>query len=394
MRLLSIARYVLPGRRQLGVLLTAALAVTAAPEAAVAAVQPVSPTPAPSVAFDGWVYSSTYVGDTAYLGGSFQNAIVNGKKISRKRLAAVNLRTGALLPWAPTANGVVTAMAASGSSLYIGGKFTQVGGSPRGGLASVDQRTGAAGAFNHTVTGGTAAAHAMVVAGGRLYLGGQFSYIDGRKASHLAAFKLATGARDTAFPGDADAPVKALAVRGSRLYVGGAFKRLNNVNIVRFGALRLSDGRVDPAFRPAPAYPVWGISLAAGRVFAGQAGPGGRVAGYDTRGKLLWSIVTDGDVQAMGYLNGVVYVGGHYNAACPVPSRTANSWCPTTLIDHKKMTAYNPANGKLLSWDPKTNGVLGVLTISSSTTRSLVTFGGEFTKFNKVSQPYFVVFRS
>jgi hypothetical protein len=371
------------------VLLTVALAVTAAPEAAVAAVQPVSPTPAPAVAFDGRVYTSTYVGDTAYLGGSFQNAIVNGKKISRKWLAAVNLRTGALLPWAPVANGNVTAIAASGSSLYIGGKFTRVGGQARGGLASVNTRTGAVGTFNHSLTGGTAAAHAMVVSGGRLYLGGQFSYIDGRKARHLTAFKLTTGARDTAFLGDADAQVKALAVQGSRLYVGGGFKRLNNVNIARFAAVRLSDGRVESGFRPNPPYPVWGISVASGRVYAGQAGPGGRLAGYRTDGKLLWSVVTDGDVQAMGYLKGDTYAGGHYDTACPIASKDPKSWCPTTLITHKKMSAYNPSNGKLLSWNPKANGVLGTLTIGSSTASGLVTYGGELTSFNN-----FVIFRS
>ncbi|HET9518657.1 MAG TPA: hypothetical protein VFO77_13125, partial [Actinoplanes sp.] len=94
------------------------------------------------MAFDGLVYASAYVGSTVYLGGSFQNAIVDGKLIRRKRLAAVDARTGKLLPWAPVINGTVFAMAAAGTQLYVTGKFTTVGGRPRAGLAGIDRTTG------------------------------------------------------------------------------------------------------------------------------------------------------------------------------------------------------------------------------------------------------------
>ena len=99
---------------------------------------------------------------------------------------------------------------------------------------------------------------------------------------NLAAFRLADGALDTGFRGDADGQVKALTVAGSRLYVGGAFRRLNGADgTARLGALRLADGAVDAKFRPATPYDgLRAHRYTADRVYAGLAGPGGRVAAY------------------------------------------------------------------------------------------------------------------
>jgi hypothetical protein len=388
---ISIARRAFPGRRHVALLLAVALAVTATPEATVAAGRPVPNRPARTVSFDGLVYSSAYVGSTIYLGGSFQNAIVNGKKVRRKWIAAVDARSGQLLPWAPTVNGNVLALAASGSSLYVTGKFSTVGGQPRDGVAAINRTTGAVAPFKHTMTG---LGNALAVAGGRLYLGGLFSAVNGHTTRNLAAFKLATGALDTGFRASADAQVRSLTVGGSRLYVGGKFKKLNSAaNTARFAALRVADGQVDTGFRPGTPYEAFGATVAAGKVFAALGGPGGRVAAYRHDGGLIWSTVTDGDVQAITYLGGTVYAGGHFTVSCPVPSRTATSWCPTTLGSQPKFASFDQANGKLTRWNPKSNGRWGVLTMDSNPALGVFEAGGEFTKLGGANQQHFAQFK-
>jgi hypothetical protein len=387
-----IASRALPRWRQVGLLLAAVLAVAGTPAAAVAAAPLPSVTPERTVGFDGLVYASAYVGSTVYLGGSFQNAIVDGRLVKRKRLAALNARTGELLPWAPAINGTVFAMKASGPSLYVSGKFTTVGGQPRGGLAGVDLTTGAVGPLRHTVKG---LGYALATAAGRLYLGGTFSAVDGRPARNLAAFRLTDGGSDTSFNVDADGPVKALTAAHSRLYVGGSFKRVNGASgTARLAALRLTDGQVDTGFRPVTPYGAFALTVSPDRVFAGLAGPGGRVAAYRADGSLDWSTVTDGDIQAIAYLGGAVYAGGHFTVACPRPSSSATAWCPATLRSQPKLAALDAATGWLLDWNPRSNGKWGVLTMNANAALGAIAVGGEFTAFGGLSRPHFALFHT
>src|SRR5947208_13484246 len=91
------------------------VAVLGCASAASAAVAP--PTPDRTIGFDGKVFATCYVGSTLYLGGEFLNAIVGGRKVPRAHLAAIDVRSGALLDWAPTTNATVRAMTAAGSWL-------------------------------------------------------------------------------------------------------------------------------------------------------------------------------------------------------------------------------------------------------------------------------------
>jgi hypothetical protein len=385
-----IIRRALPRRRHLGMLLAGVLVVAGTPAPAAAAVQVVSVAPARAVGFDGLVYSSTYVGNTVYVGGSFRNAIVDGKPVLRKRLAALDARTGKLLPWAPAIDGTVFAMTAAGTQLYVTGKFKNVGGQARAGLAGIDLKTGAVGPLKHTVTG---EGSALAAAGGRLYLGGEITKVDSKAVKNLAAFRLTGGALDTAFPGTADGKVRALTIAGSRLYVGGKFKKLNGAGTPRFGALKTADGTVDTTFRPATPYEVFGVTVVPGKVYAGIGGVGGRVAAYKPDGGFIWSTVTDGDIQAITTLGGAVYAGGHFTEACVKPSETATSWCPgKKLRSQPKVVALDGATGALLDWNPKSNGKWGVLTMDSNVALGKIMLGGEFTAFGGVERKHFAQF--
>jgi hypothetical protein len=79
--------------------------------------------------------------------------------------------------------------------------------------------------------------------GRRLYAGGMFRTIGGRRIARLAALDVDTAAADPAFsPPAPDAYVKALAVSGGRLYVGGAFSRLGPVSRPQLAALDAATG--------------------------------------------------------------------------------------------------------------------------------------------------------
>ena len=380
-------------RRSLFTTLLAGVIVLTGTPAAAGRVPLISDRPERTVGFDGLVYASTHVGDTVYLGGNFTHAIVDGKKVSRKRLAAVDARTGRLLPWAPPADDTVLALTASGNQLYVTGEFTTVGGQARAGLAGIDLRSAAVGPLKHTIKG---TGQAVAVAAGRLYVGGSFTAVNGRAARNLAAVRLSDGAVDGAFQGGTDGKVQVLTAAGSRLYVGGVFKKLNGTaGRGHLGALRLADGHLDTGFRPEAPYPVFALTVAAGKVYAGVAGMGGRVAAYQTDGKLAWSSVTDGDVQAVTYLNGAVYAGGHFTVACPQPSRTASSWCPVKkLRPQPKMAAWDPSTGALLNWNPRSNGKWGVLTMKANPELRTITVGGDFTAFGSTGRPRFAQFRA
>ncbi|GAB3672559.1 hypothetical protein GCM10027589_42090 [Actinocorallia lasiicapitis] len=87
---------------------------------------------------------------TVYMGGNF--FAVNGS--SRTRLGAVNAATGATLPWAPTVNDEVWAMAISPAynRVIVGGRFTQLNGAARVGQGAVDATSGATAAWSSSPT--------------------------------------------------------------------------------------------------------------------------------------------------------------------------------------------------------------------------------------------------
>jgi hypothetical protein len=56
--------------------------------------------------------------------------------MTRNRAAAV-WTDGTLAAWNPNVNSTVNALAVSGSTVYLGGSFTTVGGNPQGNFATV-----------------------------------------------------------------------------------------------------------------------------------------------------------------------------------------------------------------------------------------------------------------
>jgi hypothetical protein len=76
------------------------------------------------------------VNGITYLGGRFTSLIgPDGATVPRAHLAALGAN-GDPLPWDPGANGSVTKMAVSGSTLYVGGLFRTIDGHSQPRLAA------------------------------------------------------------------------------------------------------------------------------------------------------------------------------------------------------------------------------------------------------------------
>lgn len=157
-----------------------------------------------------------------YAGGSFGDL---GGLRPRTNLAAIDLVSGDLLPWAPVANNpsivsTVRSMEFVSGTLYLGGDFSGVNGTPRQGLVAVDATTGVVlSAWNPVVDGSVVA---MLPMGSLLYVGGFFNTVSGTSRAHLAALDLATGALSSWDPG-ANSLVWALATDGTHVFAGGNF---------------------------------------------------------------------------------------------------------------------------------------------------------------------------
>ncbi len=151
-------------------------------------------------------------------------------------------------------NGSVWATAQYGNVLFIGGKFTQVRSVPVGttggtiiaanNLAAIDMTTGQGiASFHPNVAGSglqTAQVHALAVVGDTLYVGGQFSSIDGAAHYNLGALTIdpstLTGSVDNTFNPVAGVPgaanenkifVYEILPSSDGLYIGGSFTKMN-----------------------------------------------------------------------------------------------------------------------------------------------------------------------
>ncbi len=144
----------------------------------------------------------------------------------------------------------VSAFAQIGTRVYVGGNFTRVrkaDGSvsvKQPYLAAFDSRTGAwISSFRPRLNNQVKAL--AVLPGGRLAVGGQFTKLNGRRATNLVVVNPRTGKRYSKFTASfrqttrgAKRWVRTLDVRGSTLYVGGGFTHYRGGKAKKFQRFR------------------------------------------------------------------------------------------------------------------------------------------------------------
>jgi hypothetical protein len=353
--------------------------------AAMAQAAPVGVHPVPSWQTNGRVNTIVVSGSTVYLGGQFTSVRPAGApagtgEVARNHVAAVDLTTGALLPWNPNTNGTVRVLRLSGSNVYLGGSFTQVGGVGRQRLAAVSTGTGALVTTWNASSSGEV--FAMAVRGGTLYIGGSFGTVDGSSRSNLAAVTTSTGSILPWAP-TTDAQVRGLRfTTGTRLVVGGWFSNLNGSSDHNLGAVDSDTGATLP-WKSQTSYPVIGLAGDAAGVYVAGAGGGGNFAAFNpATGAVMWEGGTNGNVQAIGVTQGFVYLGGHFITYCG-PQHGQHT-C-TTPTPRNKLLAVDEATGTLQPWNPGANSVLGVFALMGTSTGNLLV-GGDFTSTGQRKQ--------
>jgi hypothetical protein len=341
--------------------------------------------PRRAAGFDGRVRAAVAAGGTVYLGGDFTRATdVDGRVVTRSRLAAVDAASGALLPWNPTADKTVYALAVSGGTVYLGGDFTRVGGAARTRLAAVAAGgTGAVQAWSHKADGRV---RALAASASRLYVGGQFTAVDGAARSRLAAFSLSSGALDAGWKPAADGPVHALRVgfSGTRVYVAGLFARLGGDPAhAHLGAVAATGGAVDAGFAARVGFPIHALTTTATSVYGAGDGLGGQLGAWTTAGAAKFPVLeTDGGGQAIAVIGPEVYLGGHFGNICPGGTHVdgaGRSVCTGPGTSRRKLLSVDAAAGRPTAWNPQANSALGVFALAPVPGGGLVA-GGDFSQ--------------
>ncbi len=359
---------------------------------------------------DGTVWDLLYRDGVWFVAGKFEYARPAGAapgvgEVLRRGLAACDALTGAVLPWdaqllyTAAADTEVRSLSLSpdGSVLYIGGRFTWVGGSEeiRKHAISVDADTGAYRPSWRPRPNRRLYAILASPDGETVYLGGDFFEIESSSAARtqVAAVAASNALVVPSFDpllerNDAGTPwIHALALSGDgeTLYFGGNFDEVDNQARNSVAAVDANTGALQP-FAPdledtnpldqevTVADLIWheGFIYICGDWWLTE----GIGSNTDQRNinrfrpdtslaDRSWWPSTDGGVQACALdpIERVVYVGGHFDVANGISS--------------PDLFAFDLAGNAVPEWRPGTNGTEGVYGLRLGA--GALAVGGRFT---------------
>src|SRR3954451_7213098 len=192
-----------------------------------------------------------------FAGGEFTSvrppgAALGTGEVAAGRIAAFDAATGTHdSSFKHTLDGRVLAVAVSpnGKTLYLGGEFSYVDGKARSKVAALDLTQAGAPllAWNPNMGGGAVRALAVAADSGSVFIGGAFTTVGGISAPRLTQVR-ADGTRVSTFAPNVDGPVNALLVApgGSRLVLGGNFEFVNSAHHRALASVEISNGSNAP----------------------------------------------------------------------------------------------------------------------------------------------------
>ena len=363
--------------------LTAALGVTLLiglfPIAASAAL-PV--TPDLTWGTNGKVNTILRVGNTIYLGGDFTalQDTVTDVTVPRASIGAIDAITGEPTSFAPAVNGSVFALTASpdGSALYVGGNFTTVNGLTQRRIARFDTATGQMTSWKPTGWPNNVV-RAIAVSTDRVYIGGAFTSLGSTTATRIAALSPTTGAQVSGFSATVDNLVRDLVLASGRLWMGGNFSNVNGTSQNKLTAIDPTSGATIAGVYH-PSYPILDLAAGSTRLYAAGGGGGGKALAVNlSNGAKVWEKKTDGNVQGVDVSNGTPYFGGHFfKYDGKAVEQVVRADAATGALD----TTWLP---------PVTSGFLGVFAVDAFGNNKLY-IGGDFTRVSNLKRLNFAQF--
>jgi hypothetical protein len=324
---------------------------------------------------------------TLYVGGTFTqigNQVSNG--VPRNYIAALDTTKNLLqsvLPWDPNANGAIKSIAVSCDTVYVGGAFTQIGGSNRNHIAAIDMATGQAKSWNPNANDDV---RTVLLSGRNVYAGGNFNQIGGLAREFLAALDVDSG-QSTLWNPRADTGVAAMAIVQGTFFAGGALGPGGEVR-KNVAALDVRTGK-PLNWRPqlsgstlinnAPDESVYALAVSGNTLYIGggftningftrnRVGAVDRFTGTTLAG---WNASADNLVKALAVGNAVIYAGGSFRAV----SGAVRS----------NLVALSAVNGQPTAWTANTDA--RVLALAFHTNRLFV--GGGFRSIKGVVRRY------
>ena len=342
---------------------------------------------------DGQVLALAAYGATVFAGGVIHS--VNTQ--SRTGLAALDAVTGEVTSWNPVLgnnNKTVNHLAIDGSTLYFAGYFSSIGGQARNGLGAVDLATGAPTAWNPPqITSGTLSIgpgvfNAMAAAGGKVYVGGNFTQVGGVARKCLAALDAATGALTGPDLG-VDDEVRALAASGSTLYVGGRFTSLGGQRRNYIAALDAASGAVT-AWNPNAGGIVTTLAVGPSQVYAAGifSDMGGKPRSRIAALEKATGVVTEWKPTITSTYPIALAVSGStvFSAAHGLSIYNGEMRWGLAALDGVSIPAV------LLPWNPRISMITSSDNIAFAASDTALYVGGSFKGIGGTGRPYFAKF--
>lgn len=342
---------------------------------------------------NGRVASIEQVGGTMVLGGSFTTVRNDGSNndIARRSLVAFDATTGQVsTSFAPNPNGPVNVVipAGDGASVYVGGRFSSIGGVTRRNIARIRVSDGSV-MTGFNVGGVSGQVKDLRLKDGRLWMAGAFSRVGGNEQGSLATVDPTTGdflpymgLPVTGVHNGGGTNISKIDVTpdGSKLVAVGNFRELAGVENRQIFMLDLTGASAAPgAFRTtfySPSCASWAFDtymrdvdispdgsffvVSTTGAYGGSTTPCDTTARFETSAGQVaqpsWIDTTGGDTTyGVEITDSAVYVGGHFRWQ---NNSFAGDRAGPGAISRPGIAALDPVNGMPLDWNPtRTRGV-------------------------------------